>query len=225
MTNPSTEPVSPLKQPKAESFMDWFQINSRWVGVGAVAVLVAVVAAWYVPRAKLQKNQNADRQLLIAKQSLAPGNANLPLAEVDLKKVADRYEGTSAGAEAGILLAQMKLEKGDNLGAATYLEGLTTRLKNGPDAVTARTLLGDAYSQLTKYAEAAAEYERAAQATSMSNEKTFLLMKAGHAFMAAGKSPEARKIWQALANQGDNPAAAAEARVRLGELSAQPVRG
>jgi predicted negative regulator of RcsB-dependent stress response len=225
MTNPSTEPVSPLKQPKAESFMDWFQINSRWVGVGAVAVLVAVVAAWYVPRAKLQKNQNADRQLLIAKQSLAPGNANLPLAEVDLKKVADRYEGTSAGAEAGILLAQMKLEKGDNLGAATYLEGLTTRLKNGPDAVTARTLLGDAYSQLTKYAEAAAEYERAAQATSMPNEKTFLLMKAGHAFMAAGKSPEARKIWQALANQGDNPAVAAEARVRLGELSAQPVRG
>jgi predicted negative regulator of RcsB-dependent stress response len=225
MTNPSTEPVSPQKQPKAESFMDWFHINSRWVGVGAVAVLVALVAAWYVPRAKLQKNENADRQLLLAKQSLAPGNANLPLAEVDLKKVADRYEGTSAGAEAAMLLAQLKLEKGDNQGAATFLEGLTSRLRSGPDAVSARTLLGDAYSQLAKYAEAAAQYERAATETSMPNEKSFLLMKAGHAFMAAGKSPEARRIWETLANQSDNPSAAAEARVRLGELSATAARG
>ncbi len=225
MTNPSTEPVSPLKQPKAESFMDWFHVNSRWVGVGAVAVLVAVVAAWYVPRAKLQKNENADRQLLLAKQSLSPGNANIPLAEVDLKKVADRYEGTSAGAEAGMLLAQLKLEKGDNQGAATYLEGLTARLKSGPDAVSVKTLLGDAYSQLSKYAEAAAQYEAAAEATSMPNEKTYLQTKAGHAYMAAGKTPEARKIWQALASQSDNPAVAAEARVRLGELSAQSARG
>jgi TolA-binding protein len=193
--------------------------------VGAVAVLVAIVAAWYVPRAKLQKNENADRQLLLAKQSLAPGNANLPLAEVDLKKVADRYEGTSAGAEAGMLLAQLKLEKGDNQGAATYLEGLANRLKSGPDAVSARALLGDAYSQQSKYAEAAAEYQRAAEASSMPNEKAFLMTKAGHALMAAGKTPEARKIWETLANQSDNPSVAAEARVRLGELSAKPARG
>jgi predicted negative regulator of RcsB-dependent stress response len=225
MTNPSTEPVSPSRQPKAESFVDWFHVNSRWVGVGAVAVLVAIVAAWYVPRAKLQKNENADRQLLLAKQSLAPGNANLPLAEVDLKKVADRYEGTSAGAEAGMLLAQLKLEKGDNQGAATYLEGLANRLKSGPDAVSARALLGDAYSQQSKYAEAAAEYQRAAEASSMPNEKAFLMTKAGHALMAAGKTPEARKIWETLANQSDNPSVAAEARVRLGELSAKPARG
>jgi predicted negative regulator of RcsB-dependent stress response len=225
MTNPNTEPASPLKQPKAESFMDWFHVNSRWVGVGAVAVLVAAVAAWYVPRAKLQKNENADKQLLIAKQSLAPGNANLPLAEVDLKKVADRYEGTSAGAEAAMLLAQLKLEKGDNQGAATYLDALASKLKTGPDAVAARMLLGDAYSQMTKYAEAAAEYERAAAMTSMPNEKSYLMAKAGHAYMAGGKWSEARKIWEALANQSDNPAVAAEARVRLGELTATSASG
>jgi predicted negative regulator of RcsB-dependent stress response len=225
MTNPSTTPASPPKQPKAESFMDWFHVNSRLVVVGAVAVLIAAVAAWYVPRARLQKSENADRQLLIAKQSLAQGNANLPLAEVDLKKVADRYEGTSAGAEAAMLLAQLKLDKGDNQGAATFLQGLTGKLKSGPDAVSARTLLGDAYSQMTKYAEAAAEYERAAALTAMPNEKSYLLAKAGHAYMAAGKTPEARKIWEALANQSDNPAMAAEARVRLGELSAQTARG
>jgi TolA-binding protein len=124
-----------------------------------------------------------------------------------------------------MLLAQLKLEKGDNRGAATFLEGLTSRLPSGPDAVSARTLLGDAYSQLSKYAEAAAQYVRAATETSMPNEKAFLLMKAGHAFMAAGKSPEARKIWETLANQSDNASVAAEARVRLGELSATAARG
>ncbi|MFL5607116.1 MAG: tetratricopeptide repeat protein, partial [Gemmatimonadaceae bacterium] len=129
------------------------------------------------------------------------------------------------GAEAGILLAQLKLEKGDNQGAATYLEGLTRRLETGPDAVSARTLLGDAYSQLAKYAEAAAEYQRAAEASTMPNERTMLMAKAGHALMAGGKSLEARKVWEALANQSDNPGIAAEARVRLGELSAQPARG
>lgn len=225
MTNPSTEPASPFKEPKTESFMDWFHVNSRWVGVAAAAVLVAAVVAWYMPRAKLQKNENADRQLLVAKQSLAPGNANLPLAEVDLKKVADRYEGTSAGTEAAMLLGQLKLEKGDNQGAATYLDGLASKLKTGPDAVAARALLGDAYSQMTKYAEAAAEYERAASLTSMPNERAYLLAKAGHAYMAGGKSAEARKIWEALANQSDNAAVAAEARVRLGELTATSARG
>jgi predicted negative regulator of RcsB-dependent stress response len=225
MTTPNTESPYSAKQPKAESFMDWFQINSRWVGVGSLVVLAAAFTAWYIPRAKTEKNQKADKQLLLAKQSLAPGNANLPLAEADLKKVADRYEGTSAGAEAGMLLAQLKLEKGDNQGAVTYLQGLTGKLTSGPSAASARSLLGDAYSQLNKPAEAAAEYERAAGLTNMPNEKAFLMSKAGHAYMAAGKLTEARKVWEALAAQQDSQGLAAEARVRLGELSAMAARG
>ncbi len=204
--------------------MDWFNINSRWVGLAGLIVLLAAVVAWYIPRQREQRNENADRQLLMAKQSLAPGNQNLPLAEVDLRKVADRYEGTAAGAEAGMLLAQLKLEKGDNQGAVTYLRELTSKLKSGPNAAAARGLLGDALSQLGKSAEAAGEYERAAELTSMPNEKAYLASKAGHAYMAAGKSAEARRIWEALAGQQDNPAAAAEARVRLGELAAEAAR-
>jgi predicted negative regulator of RcsB-dependent stress response len=225
MTNPSTGPTAPLAQHKAESFLDWFHINSRLVGVGAVAVLIAAVAAWYIPRSKAQRNENADKQLLVAKQSLAPGNTNIPLAEVDLTKVAERYEGTSAGTEAAMLLAQLKLEKGDNQGAVTYLQTLAGKLKSGPDAASARSLLGDALSQLNKTAEAAAEYERAAELTSMPNEKAYLRAKAGHAYMAAGKIAEAKKIWEALASQQDSQGLAAEARVRLGELSAMSAGG
>ena len=42
--------------------------------------------------------------------------------------------------------------------------------------------------------------------------------------MAAGKKPEARRIWEGLAANQESPALAAEARVRLGELVASPAR-
>ena len=224
MTTPDTGSPSPTRQPKAESFLDWFQINSKLVTAGAVIVLAAVGGAWYFQTAKTQKLQNADKQLLLAKQSMAPGNANLPLAESDLKKVSDRYEGTPAGTEAGMLLAQLKLEKGDNQGAVTFLQGLTGKVSSGPNAAAARGLLGDAYAQLGKAAEAAGEYERAAALTTMPNERSYLLSKAGHAYMAAGKHPEARRIWEGLAANQDSPGLAAEARVRLGELVASAAR-
>jgi predicted negative regulator of RcsB-dependent stress response len=224
MTTPETGAPAPARQPKAESFLDWFHINSRLVTIGAIVVLAAVGGAWYYQTAKTRKLENADKQLLLAKQSLQPGNPNLPLAESDLGKVADRYAGTPAGAEAGLLLGQLKLEKGDNQGAVTYLKGLADKLSTGPNASAIRGLLGDAYAQLEKPAEAAAEYERAAGLTAMPNEKAYLLSKAGHAYMVAGKNPEARRIWEGLAANQDSPALAAEARVRLGELVASPAR-
>jgi predicted negative regulator of RcsB-dependent stress response len=224
MTTPETGSPTPARQPRAESFLDWYHINSKLVTVAGFVVLAAAGGAWYYQTAKIRKLENADKQLLLAKQSLQPGNANLPLAESDLKKVADRYTGTPAGTEAAMLLAQLKLEKGDNQGAITFLQDLAGKLRSGPNAAGVRGLLGDAYAQVDKPAEAAAEYERAAGLTNMPNEKAYLLSKAGHAYMAAGKHAEARRIWEGLAASQDSPGLAAEARVRLGELVASPAR-
>jgi predicted negative regulator of RcsB-dependent stress response len=224
MTTPETGSPTPERQPKAESFLDWFHINSRLVTAGAAVVVLAGLGAWYYQTAKTRKLENADKQLLLAKQSMQPGNPNLQLAESDLQRVADRYISTPAGAEAGLLLAQLKLEKGDNQGAANYLKGLAEKLSSGPNAAAVRGLLGDAYAQMEKPADAAAEYERAAGLTAMPNEKAFLLSKAGHAYMAANRYPEARRIWEALAASEDTPSLAAEARVRLGELVAAPAK-
>jgi predicted negative regulator of RcsB-dependent stress response len=221
MTHPIADKTT-RNEPKVESFMDWFHVNSRWVGIGAVIVLAAIAGTWYSMRAKAIKLENADRQLLQAKQSVASGN--VPLAESDLQKVADRYSGTTAGAEAGLMLGQLKLEKGDYQGAADYLKGLSGRL-DGPNAAAAKGLLGDAYSQLNKPAEAAAEYEAAASTSQMASEKAFYLARAGNAYMTANKNAEARKIWEALSKQTDNPSAAAEARVRLGAMTAQAAQG
>jgi predicted negative regulator of RcsB-dependent stress response len=224
MTTPTIDaPVSqPKAEPKAESFLDWFRINSRIVAIATAVVAAAAFGFWFYNRSNVLKAENADRKLLAAKQSLNSGN--LPLAQSDLKKVADQYAGTSAGAEAGLLLAQVKLEQSDNQGAVTTLKELAAKNETGPYATPIRSLLGDAYSQLGKPAEAAAEYERAAQLTTAPNERGLLLAKIGRAQTAAGNTAKAREAWEALANQQDNAGLAAEARVRLGELLATAVK-
>lgn len=220
MTSPIEPTPRAFPQPKATSFMDWFHVNSRWVALGGVAVAVAGLVAWYVPHQRALASENAGKMLMAAKQALNSGNAQL--AESDLRKVADRYAGTPAGAEAGMLIGQLRLERGDAAGAVTHLTDLAGKTESGPSAASVRGLLADALSQANKPAEAAAEYERAAGLTTMANEKAFLMSKAGYAFMAAGKTADARRVFQALAEQQDAVGLAAEARVRLGELAAAP---
>src|SRR5215212_3239827 len=130
MTTPTME--APIREPKAESFLDWFRINSRMVGLAAAVVVAVAFGFWFYNRSAVLKSENADKKLLAAKQSL--GSGNLPLAQSDLKKVADQYPSTSAGAEAGMLLAQLKLEQGDYQGAATTLKELAGRNESGPYA-------------------------------------------------------------------------------------------
>src|SRR5215211_9068733 len=144
MTTPTLDTT--VREPKAESFLDWFRINSRIVAIAAAIVAAAAFGFWFYNRSNALKAENADRKLLAAKQSLNSGN--LPLAQSDLKKVADQYAGTSAGAEAGLLLAQVKLEQNDNQGAVTTLKELAAKNESGPYATPIRALLGDAYAQL-----------------------------------------------------------------------------
>jgi predicted negative regulator of RcsB-dependent stress response len=217
MTHPISEPGSVASQPKAESFLDWFHINSRWITIGAIVVAVVAFGVWFVQRKNLNEMISADRQLVVAKQSLASGN--VPLAEADLKKVTDKYGDKAAGAEAGLLLAQVKIERGDFAGAVTSLRDLASKVSAGPNAASVRGLLGDALAQQEKPADAAVEYEKAAAATTMPNEKSYWQSKAARAYLDAGKTAEAKKLFEGLAAQTENEAVATEAHVRLGELA------
>ena len=217
MTHPLSDGEASEGQPRAESFVDWFHVNSRLVSIGAIVVVAIGFGVWFVQRTALNESISADKQLLTAKASL--NSRNLPLAESDLKKVVDKYPKRPAGIEAGMLLAQLKLEKGDFQGAATELESLSGHVASGPGAASIRGLLGDAKAQLSKPADAAVEYEKAATLAEGPNERSFWRAKAGRAFLDGGKIAEGRKVFEELAAQHDNEAVATEARVRLGELT------
>ena len=220
MTHPISDPeaaAASSAQPRAESFVDWFHVNSRMVSIGAILVVGIAFGVWFVQRQALNETTSADKQLLKAKQSLNSGNA--PLAESDLKKVVDKYASRPAGIEAGLLLAQIKLDRSDYVGAATDLRALSAKVSSGPGASAIRGLLGDATAQGGKAAEAAAEYEKAASLSAGPVEKNFWLSKAARGYVDAGKAADGRKLYEVLAAQQDNDAIATEARVRLGELS------
>jgi predicted negative regulator of RcsB-dependent stress response len=203
---------------RAQTFVDWTRINAKALTTGAVVVVVAAAAFWFYDKSRAIKAENAEKALMTAKQSLTAGN--LPLAQTDLQKVYNQYESTSAGVEAAMLLAQMDYDSGKFQDGISMLQkvsgsGAASRVEG-----TIRSLEGDGYAQMGKLADAAKQYESAADVTSYDNEKAFQVSKAARAYDAAGDTAKARQLWSQMATDPKYASMTTEARVRLGELSA-----
>jgi predicted negative regulator of RcsB-dependent stress response len=217
MTNPSI----PTKRFGAdeESFSEWLMLHKREVSWAIIALAIVVLGYWYYERSESLKAQRAETAYFQARQSAASGN--LPLAVSDLQKVATRYEGTRAGAQASITLAQALYQQ------QKFKEGIAT-LKNAEVKAPAdfrpsiHVLEADGYEELKDFVAAAGQYKVAAQETRYPADKAQYQAYAARDYMAAGKSEEAKAIWTELAKDETSPLAA-EAKVRLGELVAKPM--
>ena len=203
---------------RGQSLMDWLQVNSRLLGIGAAIVAVALAGLWFYNRSRQIRTVNAERSLTLAQQSLASGNTSLAMS--DLQKVASRYEGTAAGTEAAMLLARQSFDQGK------FQEGIDvlkkTADKSGASRANVEGLIGDGYAQLGKGVDAAKAYERAADASGpYETERAYYRAKAARSYAAGGNVEEAKKVWGELAKQEKSPSVAAEAKVRLAELTAK----
>src|SRR4029078_6026881 len=87
-----------------ESLTEWVTVHKREVTWTVVAVAVLAGGLWFYERSQSIKAQRAETAHFQARQASAAGN--LPLAVSDLQKVVTRYEGTRAGAQAALTLAQ-----------------------------------------------------------------------------------------------------------------------
>jgi len=185
-----------------------------------LAFVVVVGGLWFFQRSRTMKEQNAEKAYYQARQAAAAGN--LPLAVSDLKKVVTRYEGTRGGTQAAIFLAQgLYQQKKPQEG----IDELKAALDDAPEIFvpSIHALIGNGYEELRNFVAAADAYREAARTTEFPGEKAGHLASAGRAYMAAGKAVEARAIWADLAKDETGPMAA-EARVRLGELEAKPMK-
>ena len=208
------EAARPQLDDSAESLMDWLQAHGRQVGIGAIVVAAIVAGSWVVTRSNATKAAGASRALGDAQRSVASGN--LPLAAADLQKLVQRYGSTPAGTQARLLLAQVSFQQGkvteglkilDEIGSAGALQASVHALRAG------------GLEQSNKPAEAAAEYLKAAEASTLPTEKESYKTDAARAYQLAGKKDEALKIWQAMADDQASPLNG-EARLRVGELGA-----
>ncbi len=199
--------------------MDWIQTHIREVGIGALVIVALAAGTWIVSSSNATKNAAASRSLGEAQRSVASGN--LPLAAADLQKVVQRYGSTQAGTQAKLLLAQVLFDQGkvdeglkmiDEVGSAGVLQPSLHGLK------------GAGLEQAGKPGDAAAEYLKAAQATTLPSERESYRSDAARAYLAAGKKDEALKIWKDIAADPSSTLNS-EARLRVGELTAEVAKG
>ncbi len=158
-----------------------------------------------------------ERAYYAAEQSIVSGN--LQLAESDLKKMAQRYAGTSAGIEGRIALAQVLYDQGKHQEGVNELKGDEKALKSKDFGASAHVVLAAGYEQLKQFSDAAREYEAAAKSARFDADRQRYSLYSARAHLMAGDTATARRIWTQLGSDSKG-VVAGEARVRLGEFTA-----
>jgi predicted negative regulator of RcsB-dependent stress response len=207
---------------RLDSIMGWFSLNSKQALMVLGVVALVVAGWWFYSRSQTLKAEKAEKAYYQALQSI--GSGNTPLAVSDLRKLSVRYAGTRAAIQASIALAQLLYEDGK------YAEGLA-ELNKVDEGKARKVFMGSALHRLKaagleqqgKFADAAAEYGKAADAASFPADRSLYKGDQARALTTAGKRAEAKAIWTELA-QDEQSAVAAEAKVRLGELSAAVIK-
>jgi predicted negative regulator of RcsB-dependent stress response len=201
--------------------MQWLTSNRQWLTIAASVVVVGGGGWWIYTQSRITKEINASKALSLAKQSI--GAQNPTLAKSDLEKLVARYGDTGAGSEGAMLLAQLNYDQNKFQEGIAVLENAT---KSAPQPMESeiRALLGDGYLSLKNPAAAAKEYEKAADLTDRDMERANQKARAARAYTTAGDSAKSRQMWAELASNTKNPSVAAEAKVRLGELTAKPAK-
>jgi tetratricopeptide (TPR) repeat protein len=213
----STGTRSGFDSDRSLDLMDWLQINSRMIGIGAAVVAIAAAGYWFYLRSQQIKTVNAERSLAQAEQSLQSGNTALAVS--DLQRVVSRYNGTGAGTEAAMLLAQADYNAGKYQDGIKVLQDVTG--KAGGSEAAIQSLIGDGYSQMGKFPDAAKAYERAAGSAEYDTERAYYRAKAARTYTTAGNMADAKRLWSQLSTDEKAQSVAAEAKVRLAEIDAK----
>ncbi|HEY7894720.1 MAG TPA: tetratricopeptide repeat protein [Gemmatimonadaceae bacterium] len=210
----------PDLEDRAEDLKEWALIHSKGLSIAAGAILVAVGLAWLYVKSQQAQAQNASAALVQAEQAVGAGNS--ALAQSDLERIVNRYGSTEAGRQAQLLLSQTYFDAGKY---AEGIDNLQKLIQTKPKFVeaSAYNLMGAGYEQQNKFDDAAGAYQKAADMATGKSDRDSYLANAARALTAGGKTAEAVKIWSKLATDPTSPAAA-EARVRLGELQAKAVK-
>jgi len=194
----------------------WIRSHRQLTTYLAVGLVVALgLFAWSFLTAKTAE-RSAGRQ--IAQARLALESKNYPLAASVLSQVVENFSGTSAAQEASILLAQARLAQGQTQQAIDVLQ------RSAPKAdkyfrAQSYGLLGAAYENALRSRDAATAYEAAAAAALYRFLRAQFLSDAARAWLAAGDTTKAVAAYRTIAEKLDSTSTAAEAKVRLGELT------
>jgi predicted negative regulator of RcsB-dependent stress response len=206
-----------MSKSSSESFdlAAFLQQNGRTVAIGAVVVAAAGGGLWFWRSSAELKETRAAQALGQGEQALFSGN--LPLAETELQKVVQRYDGTAAGVRAQMLLAQALYGQGRHDQGVETLRRVVGTGAAKPFRAPIHALIASGLEDLAKFDDAAAAYGEAAKTAVTSLERDAYKGDQARVLQSSGKKDAALVIWKELAAD-DNSPMAGEAKMRIGEL-------
>jgi tetratricopeptide (TPR) repeat protein len=218
-------PRSPRKPDRVEDTSqrlgEFLVLHRAKVVAVVIALVVLGAAGWFYRRSVELKHDRAETAYYRARQSYTA--RNYELAEADLRAVVTRYSGTVGAVQAAMTLAQMFYETGKaQEGVNVLRDAVASAPRDLKPEVYA--LLGAGYENLGQFDQAAQTYGEAARESRFAKEKLTHKAAQARAYTGAGKSGEALAIWRELEEE-PTQFLAAEARVRIGELTARPGGG
>src|SRR5205085_2793880 len=149
MTSP--KPPRPRAQSDGpfDTMSEWFELYNKQITWGVVGVAVVAAGIWFYSRSQTLKEEKAERALNTTLQSV-PGN--YPLAESDLRKLIQRYDGTTAGYQAQLALARVLYDEGKyNDGIESLKNGMPKLDKSKDFESAGHLLLAAGYEQSKKF--------------------------------------------------------------------------
>jgi tetratricopeptide (TPR) repeat protein len=190
------------------------QFEKYWGSYGkqtmyALAVIVLLVAGYFGYKTLVQEpnEKKATEAMFRAEEYFRMDSARLALQGDNINagflKIISKYSGTKAANLASFYAGCSYMKLGDFNNAIKYLKDFSTPALQ----VQARTygLLGDAYSELNRKEEAAAQYKKAGTVS----EKDDLispeyLFRAGYLYESMGKNKEAIEMYQLVKDKYPN---------------------
>ncbi len=214
MAQASRSAHSSSSEDALESVSNWFQVNSKLIGgvVGGVVVVGALIMGY-----RNWTGSTREKASIALYQAQGPfGEGKWDEAKAALEKVATRYSSTASGQQAALLMAQALYEQ------KKYDEGIKALEKASGSASSdfrssIEALMAAGYEMKASWNDAATHYEKAAQAAQFPADKHQYEASQARSLQAAGKTAEAKKVWESLAALEGDPIQQ-EANVRLGEL-------
>ena len=199
-----------------QRLLEFIRRHGRKAVGGGVGVLVVAGVVWFSVAARGRKELFAERAIQTARAAVSAGN--LPLAANDLSRVVSTFEGTRAANQASILLAHVRLLRGQAPLAVTELRSF---IQSGPPKhlkVAANALLAVALEEVGQAGAAAAAYEAASAASRFDFLTAEYLVEAGRAHVLAGDTSAAVRAYQSVIDEYVDTPSISEARMRLAEV-------
>lgn len=179
---------------------NWLQAHKQVVVAGVVVVIVAIASLLYYRSYRATLAEDAANQLEAIHQQVALGDRNGGRDALVL--YLERFGGTAYAGEARMLLGEVYLSNGESEQALAVLEPMA-RSPREPLELQAAALLGAAYEQVGRWADAEATYLRIADRSDLDFQIRDALAAAARIRASQGNAAGAAELYRRILDSMD----------------------